>query len=441
MHDSSEQSPLPLLQKFNHVEPHRASLLKSDADEYLTAKFEAGGYPRIAFPCPNEGFDLSAYRGIKIEAINRSEHAVRGALRVDNPGKESDQFWNTETVLLQPGQPIEIRLVFGQNNGKPGFPLDPSTISDYQFFLINPKEEATTIQLSSPKAYGAPSEEQQVVRYSKPSDRNTNVTPPSWLGSRPPVKGDWKLTLNEEFDGGTVNPDIWSTRLAYGGPAREDAQRYRDQNVVLKDGKAHLKLEHSLGHQYDDPSLPERDYAAGMLSSYDRWTQRYGYFEMRAKAPTAKGLGIVFGLIPDRGAEGDLNMHERRTSHDFNGKGMEMDIFRHKTEWGIGRVAYSTRWGGPAGTHIQKHWGDSYVYFGKTKNDWHTYGMLWEADHLVWYIDGVQKGEWRSEAIADVQCYLSITMPIANYDANRVANEALPDSWDIDYIRVWQHED
>ncbi|WOO40098.1 glycoside hydrolase family 16 protein [Rubellicoccus peritrichatus] len=440
---NAEQSGLSLLSisegQGQGLMPYRAEVKLGESDATLLVSFEAGGYPRISFPCPDQGWDLSAYRGIELEVTNLEKKPVRCGLRVDNPGDEAEHFWNTETRLLEPGKTVKIRSVFGQNNGRPAYRLDASRITAYQFFLISPKE-AVAIRLGEPRAYGVASEEQS-RRFSEPEDRQRSIEPEDWLGDRPPVKGDWVQTLNEDFETNTLNDSVWSTRLAMIGPPREETQRYRDENVVVADGQVSLIVEQNPGHQYDDPTLPERDLAAGMLSSYDLWKQQYGYFEIRAKMPTAIGLGPTLSLIPDRGAESGLNMHERRTSHDFNGQGMEMDVVYHLTEWGAGRVGISTRWGGPAGTHIQKQWGDRYVYHGPTNDGWHTYGMLWEPDRLVWYIDGIKKGEWHSDAIANVPCYILVTMPMGKLATKEVALEQLPTSWDIDYIRVWQQAD
>ncbi|WP_309381346.1 glycoside hydrolase family 16 protein [Cerasicoccus frondis] len=421
----------------SQLKPHRAIITDDGSDHTLTINFEPDGYPKLAFPCPIGGWDLSPYQGIELQATNLSEHPVRGALRIDNPGEDKEQFWNTESQLIQPGETVTLRSVFGQNNGRPGFPLDASEITAYQFFLVNPSAP-TVMKLGEPAAYGAASEEQRRERFSKPADRQTSVTQPDWLGAQPPISGDWVIALNEEFDQDQLNAGIWSTRLAFGGPAKIETQRYRDENVRLENNAAVLTVAVNPGHQYDDPTLPQRNYAAGMLSSYDRWTQRYGYFEMRAKMPTARGLAPTLTLIPDRGADGGLNLHERRTSHDFNGKGMEMDIVRHLTEWGPGRVGIGVRWGGPAGTHIQRNWGDSYIYHGPTEDGWHTYGLLWEPDRLVWHIDGQKKGEWQSDAIADVPCYLAVTLPMGKHATKNVDQARLPDDWRIDYLRVWQ---
>lgn len=416
------------------------SIAENTSPPKIEAVFGKGGYPKIAFPCPTEGLNLKNFKGIAIEVTNQSAIPVRAAMRIDNPGDEKEQFWNKESVVLKPGETKTIKSVFGQNNGKPGYPIDTSRITAYQLFLVAPKEDIHML-VGEPKAYGTPSEEQKRVRLSNPEDRNKTVSTPKWLGERPPVKGDWVITLDEDFAGDALNASVWGTRLAIVGPAREESQRYIDENVTLKDGVVTLKAEVNPGHQYNDSNLKTRKYAAGMLSSYDRWTQRYGYIEMRAKLPTTRGLSPVFSIIPDRGGDTGLNMHERRTSHDFNGKGMEMDVFTHLSEWGPGRIGIGTRWGGPAGTHIQKNWGDSYLYYGPTDDGWHTFGLLWEPNKLTWYVDGIKKAEWESDAIADVTCYLAVTMPMGRRATKNVDEANLPDTWDIDYIRVWQLAD
>ncbi|MGE9296692.1 MAG: glycoside hydrolase family 16 protein [Puniceicoccales bacterium] len=401
----------------------------------LVFHYSAGGYPNVIFPCPEVGLDLSGRAGISISVTNTGNVPLRGALRIDNVGLEQDQPWNEAVRMLPPGESVEIKADFGKNNGKPGYPLDASRISEFQFFLISPKQGGQ-IELGLPQAYGNVDPNEPAEFMSRPTDRDTPVALPDWLGERPPIAGDWVLTLDENFDAAEIDEAIWSTRLAVIGPQREDTQRYRDQNVFLENGSAMLKVEKNPGHQYDDTELKTRDYASGMLSSYGRWTQCYGYFEMRAKLPTARGVGPLFMLIPDRGEP--LNLHLRRTSHDLNGQGMEMKIMHHLTEWGAGRMSVGANWGGPAGTHIPMNWGSRYVYYGPTESGWHTYGMLWEKDRLAWYVDGIKKAEWRSQTMANVQSSLGVYLKMGHYSTQDVDEAALPDFWEIDYIRVWQ---
>ncbi|CAA6689514.1 family 16 glycosylhydrolase [Lentimonas sp. CC10] len=403
----------------------------------LKVVFESGGYPNLSFPIPADGWDLSAYWGIEIEIENLSDAPIRAAMRIDNPGDEREHFWNTETILLQPRESKTIQSVFGKNNGKSGYPLDASRVSGLQVFLLTPKSESVLL-IGEPRGYGAPDSDRLRPRYSAPEARAVPVECPDWLGARPPVEGDWVVTFDEDFDASELNPLLWSQRHAMGGPHPLEKQRYRDENLSIDEGVATIRAEYNPGHQYDDSKLPERDFAATMLTGYDLWRQRYGYFEMRTKLPTAGGLMPVFGLIPDRGSDTGLNMHQRRTSHDFEGKGMEIDIFNHRAEWGAGRVGYSTRWGGPAGTHIQKNWGNAYVYYGPTQDGWHTFGLLWEPGKLTWYIDGIKKEEWTDDAIADLTCYLSLTLPMGRNSPKGIDQPALPDAWKIDYVRAWQ---
>lgn len=410
----------------------------SGVEPALVMNFKKGAYPNVKFPCPEGGWNLETYRGIEVKLTNTGEEKIRAALRVDNPGKHSDQPWNTDTLSLMPGETKTIHSIFGKNNGATGFPLDPTRVVGIQVFVINPKQDGQLF-IGELKAYGSPSADDNKPRLSSPADRDKIVIPEAWVGERPPVEGDWIMTLDESFDYEILNSDVWSTRLTWNGPHPGDTQRYIDESISIKDGILSIKCEVNPGHQYNDPNLPVREYAAGMLSTYDKWTQCYGYFETRVKLPTARGLWPAFWTMPDRGTESGLGMWQRRTTGDFHGKGMEIDVFEHLTEWGPGRTNVATHWDGYEEDH--KGWGTSHVYYGPTPDGWHVFGLLWESNKLTWYIDGIKKEVWESERITDVPAYLLLTLQMGRWATDDVDTASLPDYWEIDYVRAWQLAD
>ena len=91
------------------------------------------------------------------------------------------------------------------------------------------------------------------------------------------------------------------------------------------------------------PTLPEKDYTTGHIITYDKWTQKYGYFEARVKLPTARGLWPAFWMMPDRGPAAGPEGWKRENTRDG---GMEMDILEHLTEWGPGRNNVAVHWDG-----------------------------------------------------------------------------------------------
>src|SRR5690606_7035153 len=131
--------------------------------------------------------------------------------------------------------------------GAPAFPLNPARVSAIQLFLGR-VSEPTTLIISDLRAAGSPAATAGSAALTKPEDRDRPVTPPAWLGSRPPVEGDWVGTLDENFDGDKLNEKLWTTRMTWGGPSRGQLQRYTPENVVVSGGVAALVAERNPGH-------------------------------------------------------------------------------------------------------------------------------------------------------------------------------------------------
>ena len=102
------------------------------------------------------------------------------------------------------------------------------------------------------------------------------------------------------------------------------------KNVFVKDGFLHIRAEKKRGTIYDIPTLPEtREYTAGAMTSVDKFSQRYGYFEAQVRVCPMVGLWPAFWAMPDHGRQAARK--DRRNT--VNG-GAEIDIFEHPTRLG-----------------------------------------------------------------------------------------------------------
>lgn len=416
--------------KFNHS-------TATVADEKLRVVFSAaGGYPNFHLPVPQGGWDLSPFAGVEVTVHNPGPEAVSAYLRVDNPpnarARAAEQNpWNTERLNVKPGDTQVLRLAFGLNNGAPGYEPHAGRISSIQVFLNKPKQD-TTLVFSDIKAWGSASDRAVNAALTQASDRTIPVIPPDWLGQRPPVEGDWVKTLDETFAGSALDKKIWSTGFPWDGLQPGQLQRYAPENVVIADGAAHFIAEKRPGHHNDDPTKPRREYTSGLIQTYDKWTQLYGYLEARIKLPTTRGLWPAFWTMPDRGAASGLNMWQRRSTS--NGA-MEIDIMEHLCEWGPGRHNAAVHWDDYGANH--KAWGTA-VFYGPTPDGWHTFGLLWEPGKLVWYLDGKKVAEYENERVATVPAYVKLNIQIGGWATKDVDDASLPDRMSVDYVRVWQ---
>ena len=417
------------------------SIDESTGTAALKVEFDSSTqFPNVTFPTPDGGWNMETFGGIQVDVTNPTDRKVTNiTMRVDNPStSENPKPWNNEKISLEPGETKTLSLVFGGTASEPKYPLDSTMITGIQVFQAYPKEDSTLL-LKNLRAYGSPKATPLPSWASTIADRDIPVTPPEWLGTRPPVEGDWVLTFDENFDeGSSPNPDIWNFKLSHDTVHTHEA-RNTAENVYIEDGAMVIKAEVRSGHHHDDPKLPIKEYSSGAVTTYDKWAQCYGYIEARMKLPTARGLWPAFWTMPDRGEASGLGKWVRRSTENKHGKGMEIDILEHLTEWGPGRNNIATHWDGYGDNH--KSWGFSHMYFGPTPDGWHTFGLLWEPGKLTWFIDGYVKGVWENERVIDVPSYLILNLQMGRWATKDVDRASLPDYFKIDYVRAWQLEE
>ncbi len=371
-------------------------------------------WPGVYLLPSGKRWDLSSFESLQMEATNLSDADVRVLVRVDNPNPDGLRNCNTDGGSVKANATKTLKVTFGKSWGGQGFDLDESNVVGLLVMVDNPNRKYT-VAIDDVKA----------------NPKQWAELPP-WLGQRPPVEGDWVLTLDENFDGGKLDQGLWTPRLCWDGPAEHELQRYLEQNVYVEDGTLKIRCERSPGHQYDNPNLPTRDYATGAVTTLDKRTQAYGYLEARIKRPTARGLWPAFWMMPDRGPDaGDI--WQRRTT----GKGgMEIDIWEHLCEWGPGRYNAATHWDGYGDDH--QTWGTSDLYHLPTRDGWHVYGLLWEPGKLTWYCDGKKMVEWQNERVTSVPLYIKFTVQMGGWATKDVDDASLPDFLQVDYVRAWQ---
>jgi len=263
---------------------------------------------------------------------------------------------------------------------------------------------------------------------------STPVELPHWVGRRPPVPGDWKMTLDEDFDGATVNRKLWSVY----GPNWWGAKKlthWSKDNVIVENGTATVLFEKKTGwHNDNEKTGHKTDFAGGYLDSYGLWHQKYGYFECRMKLPEGPGLWPAFWMMPDRGTE--AGPHWKR--QDTGKGGMEFDIMEHLTGWGPHRYHVAMHWDGYGKNHKSV---GSDVYIRHDADGYFTSGCLWLPGKLVYYCNGEVVASWESERVCSQPMNIMFTMPIGGWANTRFDPDALPMRWDIDYVRVWQRKD
>ncbi len=406
--------------KFNHAQA-------AVEDGKIKATFATTtSYPTLHFPIPAGGWNLSAFGGIQVTLTNPGAEPVTAVLRADNAGDWKKSPWNSQSQKIAPGATETIKLVFGEDNGKAAFALDSTRVTAIQVFLAKPKQD-TTLLLSDLKAWGSPGASTSKASLSSLADRKTPVTPPDWLGKRPPVEGDWTLTFEDNFDGSAIDAKKWEASNSH----FSKFFFYQKEKAGVEGGVLKLGAEKK--------PVEGREYISGQLTGFGKWAQSYGYFEARVKLPATRGFWPAFWLMPDRDVNGPTDQQSIWNRNSTKWGGMEFDILEHLSEWGPGRHNVAVHWDGYGDMH--KAWGDTHVYYGPTPDGWHNFGMLWEPGKLTWFIDGQKKAEWINDRVGSVPCHLLLSLQLGGWATKNIDLSRISETFDVDYVRVWQRPD
>jgi beta-glucanase (GH16 family) len=392
-----------------------ATIVAGDAGQSLHISF-----PRMASETglllkPAMGrWDFRDCTQVTVHARNVGKTPVTLRARLESAGGDSE--WVSADAPAAPGAEQEIAIPFAGTSLWTGTPKSgPQFNSD----------AVTGVAIELPAA----DTERELLVDSIRAALSPAPHFPEWLGKRPPVEGKWTQTLNDNFDGTSVDSSHWDI---YGENYWDKQSHFSKDNVIVGGGVVKLRFEKKRGHPNDDPKRKEGDYTTGFLTSFGKWTQRYGYFEARMKLPSAPGLWPAFWTMPDRGA----GSAKRGSTGDG---GMEFDIMEYLTRYGPNRYNIAMHWDGYGKDH--KSIGSERIYLRPDKDGFITSGLLWEPGRLTFYCNGAKVAEWENPRVSNVPAHLMFTLPCGGWGGNDLDDSGLPDDFVIDWVRAWQRDD
>ena len=248
------------------------------------------------------------------------------------------------------------------------------------------------------------------------------ATPPTAV--MPTPSGAWRLVLDEDFDGTELDDRTWTTCYDWNkdgctNSGNDELQWYMPDQVSVRDGELTLTAERHETEGSDDRTYP---WTSGMISTgRDDWyseprrTFTYGYFEAAIRIPSEEGMFPAFWMMP---------------ASKFTPPEIDIMEFLDTTE----QVSMYVHWRGPDGDEERQRGTYGPVDF---PDGFHVFGLLWEPDKLVWYVDNVERLRVTdTERIPDVPMEVLINLAVG-------VPEPPPDSVDtarmrVDWVRVWQ---
>ncbi len=224
----------------------------------------------------------------------------------------------------------------------------------------------------------------------------------------------WNLTFHDEFDGTALDSAKWVPHYYFDDIINHELQAYVPSAFTLSDGMLHITAKHESAVQHGQTQA----YTSGAMETIGKFSQKYGYFEIRCQLPKGKGFWPAFWLLPD--------------SREWP---PEIDIFEnlgHENH----KLHFTNHWKGPDGKNQgygQETDGPDYTA------GYHAIAVDWEPGRITWYVDDVEQCHV-TEHVPQEPMYIVVNLAVGgDWPQSPDQSTPFPSSFDIDYVRVYQH--
>ena len=219
--------------------------------------------------------------------------------------------------------------------------------------------------------------------------------------------GTWQPSMFYSPNG-TTDPSIssWEVNPMWGPTSAPEANVYSASDGVLSMGIKPTPASVSAAVQ-------NKPFLAGELTTYQSFSQTYGYFEMKAKAAAGAGTISAFWLLPVDGSwPPELDAAELLGNNPTT----------------LVMTAHSSS----SGTNPQ------WATIPDATQGFHTYGVDWQPDKITWYFDGKEMKQQATPADMNKPMYMLIDTMTGTADSWIGAPQpGTTSQMQIDYIRAY----
>lgn len=274
---------------------------------------------------------------------------------------------------------------------------------------------------------------------------------------------DWRLVWSDEFDGQGLDRSKWDFDVDCWGGGNGERQCYTasSRNAAVVDGKLVISalLQHATG-----PALPKdqrrkasdpnaevtREFTSARLTTRGKAAWRFGRIEVRASLPQGQGLWPAVWMLPEHDAYGPWPSSGEIDILEAVNLGVPCASCAGGRE---DRILGTLHFGNPWPKNVQS---GTEIHFPDVLEGFHTYAILWDADRIVWQVDGRTYAERKSSqwwssgstvtgAPFDQPFHLILNLAVGGGLAESrglkgVSTKDFPKRFEIEWIRVWQKD-
>jgi beta-glucanase (GH16 family) len=238
------------------------------------------------------------------------------------------------------------------------------------------------------------------------------------------VPGKWRIVLNDDFEGTSLDSSRWNTQYPWGEDNNGDGSEncYLPSNVTL-DGQGNLVLTGQRGEVQGTGSAGESKswpYSSGQVNTFGKFSLTHGVLEVRAQVPAGLGTWPAFWSLPANGSWPP-----------------EVDVMEvYGTDPGTLDMTYL--WGSEQ-TPKQKDRKTTLEGGEAFSSDFHVFGCAITKRAITWYLDGVKQWSFtRADKIAQLRpLYVVCNLAIGGAGGDPDGTP-MPVQYVVDYIRAWK---
>jgi len=413
----------------------------------LRTELVSNNWAEINWAPSNDDGEVVEYRIYRSDGV---VYSIRGDQTHENSGtqNEIDRFWRA-TIFIDCNYTRFFRQVHNCSENAP----QPGDIFSYQVSAIDNDGQESARSNSLEVVYHL-AENAPIPYYNDfYKDGDDQFVQEHDLSRVDFFIDDFVEVFEDEFNGNEINSDFWNTRLTW-GPGRiiNGEQQYfvdtlanpdidfdpfklTGSSLIIESIVTPENIADDLADTCDeaDPSGNERClFLSGALSSHDKFGITYGYVESRMKVGGKPGMLSSFYLYnryPGNGKKlhgPEIDIVEYLGENPFGDEDAFQTYHYRNAIDGSTNSAPSMKYVNPTGE--------------KFAEDFHTFGVLWEPQLVIWYVDGkeVQRmtGPQVSRQRMNIVAYLvagSEWAPTPDVNA-----DIYPLQFEIDYIRAYQ---
>ena len=323
---------------------------------------------------------------------------------------------------------------------------------------------------------------------------STLIDPASRNYSEVDQKAGYRLVFSDEFDSAEVNATRWNTQLRWDGEYNGAWYEYRIVNGekqfyvnTLSPDREHrnilgtaynpfsfngsrmairatanpflasraptgpTEIGRDINYGFLQPLLKRQPFLSGVLSSHNKFSRKYGYFEARIRIPSHPGTFPAFWLYHQR----DRSQGTRRTEIDI------MENLGHAPQYIYNSFHYfdNVTVNNPGNANFIRPQPNGQVRGDNFSNDYHVYAVDWSPGQIIWFIDGQEVSRLNNPNVDYEEMYIILNLAIGgnwvNYPASagglgRSDNRRYPTvdeqradvfgnpQLEIDYVRVYE---